>query len=188
MGVQKRAAEQADRARRRPRVERREQRESRIGHSAPALVVAEVLAFIGVHQVGEAVVAVGDVGNGHAAAECAVVVHGCRALTGAERAPTEGVEPACGHHDERRQHVAQVVVADVVHRVHLVDPSHGCAAFRTVEPAQLWGLKQQRGVVVAPLAHGGELPGLVELSPDARHGVGAEGGQAQRLIEVPGEL
>src|SRR3546814_5464298 len=72
--------------------------------------------------------------------------------------------------------------------VHLVDPPDRGPRLRVVEPVPRRRLQQQRGVVVALLDVAGELTGLVEQPTDAGHRIGAEEGEAERLVHVPGEL
>jgi hypothetical protein len=48
--------------------------------------------------------------------------------------------------------------------------------------------EDQLRVVVALLGPVPELPGLVQQGADGRYAVGLEEGQAQRLLDVPGEV
>jgi hypothetical protein len=48
--------------------------------------------------------------------------------------------------------------------------------------------KDQLGVVVTLLGLVPELAGLVQQGADGRYSVGLEEGQAQRLLDIPGEV
>lgn len=48
--------------------------------------------------------------------------------------------------------------------------------------------KDQLGVVVTLLGPVPELPGLIQEGADGGYSVGLEEGQAQRLLDIPGEV
>ncbi len=159
-----------------------------VGDTAPALVPGEVGLLVGVEAGFELLVGTGDVLDAHVPSQRAVVDGRGDRLVARHPAPPVGVDPAFGDHDERAQHVAHVVVADVVAAVHPVDAPDRRTALLAVEAVLDDGVEQQRRVVVPLLWPLGELGRFGEQSADARHGVGAVERQFQGAGEVPGEL
>ena len=170
------------------RRERRHQVEGRVGDPAAARVEGEVLALVVVEQLLEPGEVLGHVLDGHVPAELDVVVRGGRDLVGRQGSEAVVVHPPLRDHDEGGQHVAEVLVADVVHRVHLVDPAYGgpaAAGCRSRAAAPPRAAARCRRTASA---RGGELAGLVEQPTDGRNRVGPEQGERQRLEVVPREV
>ena len=170
------------------RRERRHEAHRGVGDRLGARVVREVLHLVRVHQLAELPPGGRHVLDAHVAAELAVVGAGRDLLGLAHRPPGVVVHPADRHGHEGRQHVAHVVVADVVHRVHLVDAAYGPPPLGVAQPVPKHLVEQQPGVVVALLHPLGELAGLVQQPADRRHRVRPEQREAERLVGVPGQL
>jgi hypothetical protein len=146
-----------------------------------------VLSLVRVEVTGEFRIGAGYLPDAHQPAHRPVVADSGPDLLRGQVTPPVPLDPPDRDDDERREDVDEVVIADAVRAVDPVHPPDGRPPPRRCRPVSGYFPQERDGVVVALLAPGRELAGLIEDLADRRHGEGVEDRQLVTPVRFPAE-